>query len=128
MSSKSTFQPDSHDYRSAILALTALTLHFSVLSITLHISRASPGPRYKASSAVVLTEALKIIVAIALIFASGELRPTAQERRRIRWENELLLRDPVSDWRDTDQHTLEITPSEKHDDNYNGLSTTLLIP
>ncbi|GAA6025324.1 hypothetical protein JCM10207_006246 [Rhodosporidiobolus poonsookiae] len=70
--------------RPAILSLTALTLHFSVLSIVLHISRTLPGKRYHASSAIFLTELGKIIVSWGLVLWTGELRQAVHERRKIR--------------------------------------------
>jgi len=75
--------------RAGILSLTALTLHYCVLSITLHIARSTPGPKFHASSAVWLTELFKMILAGGLVLWSGELRPRAAERRRMRedgWE------------------------------------------
>ncbi|BGP20479.1 hypothetical protein JCM10213v2_008640 [Rhodosporidiobolus nylandii] len=70
--------------RPAILSLTALTLHFSVLSIVLHLSRTLPGRRYHASSAIFLTEAGKILVSFVLVLLSGELRQAVRERVKVR--------------------------------------------
>ncbi|GAA5833644.1 hypothetical protein JCM11251_003192 [Rhodosporidiobolus azoricus] len=70
--------------RPAILSLTALTLHFSVLSIVLHLSRTLPGRRYHASSAIFLTEAGKILVSFLLVLSTGELRPAVRERLKLR--------------------------------------------
>ncbi|GAA6009438.1 uncharacterized protein JCM10292_004292 [Rhodotorula paludigena] len=72
--------------RPAILSLVSLTLHFSVLSIVLHISRTTtaPGARYHASSAIFLTELGKILVSFVLVVASGELRTAVRERHRVR--------------------------------------------
>ncbi|SCZ98283.1 BZ3500_MvSof-1268-A1-R1_Chr3-2g06270 [Microbotryum saponariae] len=72
--------------RAGVLSLLALTLHYSVLSIMLHVSRSMPGARYHASSAIALTEFFKIIVALALVAWSGELRPTVSERQRLYWQ------------------------------------------
>lgn len=90
---------------AAIWSLGALTLHFSVLSILLHISRhsAAPGRGYHASvvssirpfpssldflltcpQAVALTELGKILVSIILIFWTGELRARMADKRRER--------------------------------------------
>lgn len=70
---------------AALVSLTALTLHLSLLSSVLFISRSSTsGPRYNPSSAVVLTEVIKIIVSIGLVFSSGELEDRVIERKRIR--------------------------------------------
>lgn len=77
--------------RPAILSLTALTLHISVLSIVLYLSTRSAKPKsssYKASSAVFITELLKVIVCILFTFLNGELRPIGFERKRIRNESE----------------------------------------
>ncbi|GAA5877062.1 hypothetical protein JCM8547_007296 [Rhodosporidiobolus lusitaniae] len=70
--------------RPAILSLTALTLHFSILSIVLHISRTRPGRRYHASSAIFLTELGKILVSFFLVLFTGELRTAVRERRKLR--------------------------------------------
>ena len=70
--------------RPAILSLAALTLHYSVLSIVLHVSRTTPGRRYHASSAIFLTELGKILVSLALVLVTGELRPAVRERRHVR--------------------------------------------
>ncbi|BGP03760.1 Nucleotide-sugar transporter-domain containing protein [Rhodotorula toruloides] len=70
--------------RPAILSLTALTIHYSVLSIVLHISRTAPGRRYHASSAIFLTELGKIIVSWGLVLCTGELRGAVRERKRLR--------------------------------------------
>ncbi|BGP43759.1 hypothetical protein JCM10449v2_007816 [Rhodotorula kratochvilovae] len=70
--------------RPAILSLAALTLHYSVLSIVLHVSRTTPGRRYHASSAIFLTELGKILVSLVLVLTTGELRGAVRERRRIR--------------------------------------------
>ncbi|GAA5839854.1 hypothetical protein JCM9279_005188 [Rhodotorula babjevae] len=70
--------------RPAILSLAALTLHYSVLSIVLHVSRTTPGRRYHASSAIFLTELGKILVSLALVLVTGELRPAVRERRHLR--------------------------------------------
>lgn len=74
--------------QAAILSLAGLTIHFSVLSIVLHISRhaVSDRPRYHPSSAVALTEALKIAISTALVFWTGELRPRVEEKRKQRYE------------------------------------------
>ncbi|SGY85540.1 BQ5605_C009g05762 [Microbotryum silenes-dioicae] len=74
--------------RAGVLSLLALTLHYSVLSIMLHVSRSMPGARYHASSAIALTEFFKIIVALALVAWSGELRPTVSERQRLYWQQD----------------------------------------
>ncbi|GAA5988482.1 hypothetical protein JCM11641_007166 [Rhodosporidiobolus odoratus] len=70
--------------RPAVLSLTALTLHFSILSIVLHLSRTLPGRRYHASSAIFLTELGKIFVSFLLVLSTGELRQAVRERRKIR--------------------------------------------
>ncbi|BGP27890.1 UDP-galactose transporter [Rhodotorula toruloides] len=70
--------------RPAVLSLTALTIHYCVLSIVLHISRTAPGRRYHASSAIFLTELGKIIVSWGIVLCTGELRGAVQERKRLR--------------------------------------------
>ncbi|GAA6052845.1 hypothetical protein JCM3770_006278 [Rhodotorula araucariae] len=70
--------------RPAIMSLAALTLHYSVLSIVLHVSRTTPGRRYHASSAIFLTELGKILVSLVLVLTTGELRGAVRERRRVR--------------------------------------------
>lgn len=77
--------------RPAILSLTALTLHISVLSIVLYLSTRSSNSKstsYKASSAVTITEILKVIICILFAFLNGELRPIGFERKRLRNELE----------------------------------------
>lgn len=67
----------------------ALTLHFSVLSIVLHISRSTTtGSPYHASSAIFLTELFKIVLAGALVLGTGELRPRMADRKRLSLERE----------------------------------------
>ncbi|GAA5927500.1 hypothetical protein JCM1841_000942 [Sporobolomyces salmonicolor] len=75
--------------RPALLSLVALTLHYSVLSLVLHYSRTLPGPRYHASSAIFLTELGKILVSLALVLRTGELRGYVRERARIRAQCEV---------------------------------------
>ncbi|GAA6042392.1 hypothetical protein JCM8097_004494 [Rhodosporidiobolus ruineniae] len=77
--------------RAALLSLTALTLHYSVLSIVLHLSRTLPGRRYHASSAIFLTELGKILVSLLLVLWTGELRTAVRERLKLR--EVLRLRD-----------------------------------
>ncbi|KAM0789843.1 hypothetical protein ACM66B_006690 [Microbotryomycetes sp. NB124-2] len=72
--------------RAGLLSLVALTLHYSVLSIVLHVSRRSSGPRYHASSAILVTELFKAALAAAFVLLSGELRPRVAERKRARFE------------------------------------------
>lgn len=69
---------------AALLSLTALTFHLSLLSSVLYVSRSSSYSRYNASSAVVLTELIKIVVSILLVFASGELEERAKEWKALR--------------------------------------------
>lgn len=76
--------------RTGLLSLVALTLHFSVLSLTLHVAR-QQTPRFHASSAIFLTELLKIMVAISLTLCTGELRPRIMEQKRTRAELEERL-------------------------------------
>ncbi|KAK4700123.1 hypothetical protein P7C70_g6129, partial [Phenoliferia sp. Uapishka_3] len=103
--------------RTALFALAALTIEYSLLSIVLNISRQpSHGrPPFHASSAVLLTELSKIVVSLLLVFWSRELRPKILERKKIRHarENEeevepeqawLLLSD---DKRNDAEHELE---------------------
>jgi hypothetical protein len=68
---------------TASICLGALTIHLSLLSSVLFISRiSSPEQKYNASSAVILTELVKILLAIAIMFGSGELESSVQEFRR----------------------------------------------
>lgn len=99
----------------------ALTLHYSVLSIVLHLSRSTPGARYHASSAIALTEFFKIVVCLALVLNSGELRGSVLERRRLRWEQaEREAREEASEpaWIDTEdkaRSSAESDRSETHE-------------
>lgn len=74
-------QPYVTSHRAGIFSLVALTLHYTVLSIVLHIARSAPGPKFHASSAVWLTELFKMVVAASLVLWTGELRPRAMELR-----------------------------------------------
>lgn len=76
------------------MSLAALALHYSVLSVVLHLSRThTKSKSYKASSAVALTEIIKILVCILLSFVNGELRPVGFERKRLRIELEQQERE-----------------------------------
>lgn len=74
--------PHSLD-RAGILSLVALTLHYSCFAIVLHVSRTTPGARYSASSAIFLTEVVKILASIGLIAVTGELHDAAIQRKRL---------------------------------------------
>lgn len=78
--------------RPALLALGALTLHLSLLSSVLFISRTTSSQNYNASSAVILTELIKVTIAILLIFLSGELE-SGVERRETGKEFEIKNKD-----------------------------------
>ncbi|KAI5481611.1 UDP-galactose transporter [Pseudohyphozyma bogoriensis] len=70
--------------KTAILSLVALTLHFSILSIVLHVSLRPAAVKFHASSCVVLTELFKIATAAFLVFWTRELRPAILEIKRER--------------------------------------------
>lgn len=72
--------------RAGIISLVALTLHFSVLSLTLHVARKTTS--FHASSAIFLTELFKIVLAGAITLWTGELRPRVMELKRSRAELE----------------------------------------
>lgn len=72
--------------RRGILSLAALTLHYSCLSVVLHVSRTAPGGRYNASTAIFLTELVKIAISLALVLCSGELHKAVVQRRQAREE------------------------------------------
>lgn len=80
--------PHSLD-RAGILSLVALTLHYSCFAIVLHVSRTTPGTRYSASSAIFLTEVVKILASIGLVAATGELHDAAMQRKRLGEERRL---------------------------------------
>lgn len=75
----------------ALVALAALTLHYSVLSIILHLSLRS-HLRYHPSLLVLLTELTKVALSAALVFWNGELRTRVRETREMREVEEVLLR------------------------------------
>ncbi|KAK4056347.1 hypothetical protein OIO90_002490 [Microbotryomycetes sp. JL221] len=74
--------------KPALLSLIALTLHYSVLSVVLHVSRQGSGPRYHASSAILCTELCKAALAATIVLFSGEMRPRMADRKRARLEAE----------------------------------------
>ncbi|EGG01495.1 uncharacterized protein MELLADRAFT_45116 [Melampsora larici-populina 98AG31] len=51
-----------------MISLIALCIHYSALTIIMHISRTNSHQSYKASSAVVLTEFFKLLISICLGF------------------------------------------------------------
>lgn len=76
---------------AALVALAALTIHYSVLSIVLHSSLRS-RLRYHPSLVVLLTELTKVILSAALVFWNGELRTRVRETREMNEVEEVLLR------------------------------------
>ncbi|SCV74579.1 BQ2448_7608 [Microbotryum intermedium] len=109
----------THLSRVGVLSLLALTLHYSVLSIMLHVSRSMSGARYHASSAIALTEFFKIVVALALVAWSGELRPTVSERQRLYWqleERRALAEASEPAWLGEEKNHASGDESEKEDD------------
>lgn len=64
----------------------ALTLHYSVLSLLLHVSLVrTSAHRYHAGSAVFMSELLKVLICTVTAFASGELVNRVAE---LKWEQE----------------------------------------
>lgn len=113
--------------RAGVLALVALTLHYSVLSLVLHISRTTPGARYHASSAIFLTELFKVLVSFGLVLCSGELRPRVGEKKRDAWEEQerrALSEANEPAWLDQQQ---EREKEDKDEDHRDWLETAELI-
>lgn len=99
------------------MALAALTVEYSVMSIVLHISRqpkADGRPQFHASSAVLLTEFFKIIVSTVLVFWSRELRPKMLEMKKVSTPELVPLWDSLPSARSTPNSEDGRLPSVLH--------------
>lgn len=98
---------------TAIVSLSALTLHLSLLSAVLYASRTTSSahpddPKYHPASAVVLTEIIKIILSTAIVFASGELNTRVDRARAEKKEHETAKERFNVDDENQESTTLEI--------------------
>ncbi|GAA5944809.1 uncharacterized protein JCM15063_001672 [Sporobolomyces koalae] len=69
--------------RTTLLVCSSLTLHFALFSLVLHYSQLQDRTNpYYPSSAIVVTEAGKVLLSILLVARSGELSEYVQQRKR----------------------------------------------
>lgn len=108
--------------RTALVALAALTIEYSLLSIVLHVSRqpsAHGRPPFHAASAVLLTELSKIVISTLLVFWTRELRPKMLERKKVRHARENAEEvEPEPAWLSDDKSASsddELVPHEVHE-------------
>ncbi|GAA5883408.1 hypothetical protein JCM16303_003781 [Sporobolomyces ruberrimus] len=69
--------------RTAFLLCSLLTVHNSLLAVLLHHSRTRQPP-FRPSTAIFFTECGKILVSLAVVSQTGELRNFVKERRRLK--------------------------------------------